>query len=74
MTKEAAQKIVNEANEKLGEYFEGVTILVTWDEGDFSEKAFASSGNWFMNYGLIMEHFETSRFKRQAAEIAKNGD
>lgn len=55
MTREEADRAVQMAAAKLGEHFDGVLILATWEDDGKSRFSHGGSGSWYTWTGLARE-------------------
>lgn len=72
MTNEEAEKIVEDAVGKLGEFFEAVQVLVSWvDENGATRFVPRGSGNWHARQHMSQEFVEREKSADIADQIAK---
>lgn len=65
------EKIIAEAAQKLGEHFDHVQVLVTWEEQGVSKSCFKGAGNWYARQGLAHEFINSDIARDAAKEIAE---
>lgn len=77
MTNKEAEKLLEEVSEKLGEHFDAVQVLASWNEEGFSMFAKRGAGNWYARQGMAHEFINSDIAQDNAAQIAealKNND
>ena len=71
MKTEEAEKICEEAAERVGEHFDSVLVLASWTCGDKeTELAFGLSGNFFTCKGMAHDFLETASHEDLASKLA----
>lgn len=55
MTATEAEKILEETAAKLGEYFDHVQIMGTWNEESLTKASYRGLGNWYARQGMAHE-------------------
>ena len=67
MTIKEVETLLEDVAAKLGEHFDAVQILVSWNEEGASFLAKRGAGNWYARQGMAHE-FITSDIAQDAAE------
>ncbi len=64
--------LVQEAAAKLGEEFDAVQIMVSWqdDKGKGTRSLFRGCGNWFARQGMAHDFIAIDEAETQAREIS----
>lgn len=70
MTQKEAHEIVSKAAAGLGEHFDHVLILTTWDESGESRSVQCSEGNLFARRGLARAFLDNDAAEASANKIA----
>lgn len=71
MTNEEANKIIGEAAAKLGEHFDAVQILASWNEEGISTMSSRGCGNWYARQGMAHEFITSDLAQDAAVQIAE---
>lgn len=67
-------KIVADISMKLGEHFDAVQILATWQEEGGTNRVFWGNGNWFARRGMMQHMLENENAAIQADHIVGSKD
>lgn len=70
MTDKALVAKVEETTRKLGEYFDAVQVLVTWDEEGVTRTLKTGCGNWHARQGMAREFLEEDQAQTAAVKLA----
>lgn len=70
MTEAEIESILRECTEKLGEHFEAVQILVSWNEDGLSKMRKMGAGNWYARQGMAHEFINADIAQENAHQIA----
>ncbi len=69
MNREEEEKIIDECLAKLGEHFEAVQILATYDEPERQTGMYARGvGNWYSRIGMAREFLVSDQSRTIAHE------
>lgn len=71
MSGEEAEKLLEEAAAKLGEHFDAVQILASWNEEGLSKCSKRGAGNWYARQGMAHEFINADIAQEHAREIAE---
>lgn len=71
MTNEEVEKMVNGAVDRLGEHFEAVQILVSWQDEGATFSLFRGTGNWFSRQGMAQSFINNDVAQDNARQIAE---
>lgn len=71
MTDSEGRKILESAVSKLGEHFDHVQILVTWQEGEITHRLQRGYGNWYARQGLAHEFINEDVARENAEAIGE---
>lgn len=71
MTEAQAAQMLEAAAARLGEHFEAVQIMVTWQEGGQTFGLKRGVGNWYARVALAQEMVSVDRSCDLAAQISK---
>lgn len=71
MTHDELHKMVDKCATELGEYFDAVQILVTWNEESRTLDLVCGSGNWYARQGLAREFILQNQSMVNAHELSK---
>lgn len=71
MTPEEAEKLAEKSAESLGEHFDAVQILVSWNEGGRSMCVRRGAGNWYARQGMAHEFINADIAQDAAIQIAE---
>ena len=63
--------ICEEFAAKLGEHFDAVQILASWNDGGLSYCIKRGSGNWYARQGMAHEFINADMAQEQARQIAE---
>ena len=76
MNAEEAEEMCERIAEQLGEHFDAVQILVSWNEDGFSLCTKKGSGNWYARIGMAREFLVCDQAQTNANEMkrATNSD
>lgn len=55
----------------LGEHFDHVQILATWNEEGTTQRHFTGSGNWYARQGMAHDFISWDKAQTAADEISK---
>lgn len=66
-----AEKIVQKAAESLGEHFDAVQIMVSWNEEGMTKMFKSGCGNWYARQGMAHEFINADVAQDAAIQIAK---
>lgn len=74
MTREEAEKLVQETAAKLGEHFDAVQILASFNEEAESNGLFHGTGNWYARIGMAREFvlFDEGQIRAKSARDYNN--
>lgn len=72
MTAEAAEKMLEEVAAKLGEHFDAVQILATWNQDGGSFHTKRGAGNWYARQGMAHEFINSDIAQDAAVQIAEH--
>lgn len=70
MTNREIEKLLEDTAAKLGEHFDGVQILVSWNELGLTKNCFKGSGNWFTRQGMAHQFITEDIAQDNARAIA----
>lgn len=70
MTDEEVEALLSQFAGKLGELFDHVQIMVTWNEDGFTKAWYKGRGNWYARQGMAHEFIKQNEAQTQAKEIA----
>ena len=65
------KKAMAEALRVLGEHFDHVQILCTWNEQGGTQRHFNGSGNWYARQGMAHDFISWDEAQTAAQEISK---
>lgn len=71
MTGEEAHALLGEFVEKLGEHFDHVQILATWNEEGLTKAAYSGCGSWYARQGLAHEFINKDIAQENAHQLAE---
>lgn len=71
MTGEDAEKLLEEFAERLGEHFDAVQIMVSWNEERVTKCAKRGTGNWYARTGMAREFLDADQAQEIAHQIQK---
>jgi len=71
MTHEEAENIAEKAAAELGEHFDAVQILITWNEEGRSICVKRGAGNWYARQGMAHEFINSDIAQDAAIQIAE---
>lgn len=69
MERDETQAIVQKALDTLGEHFEAVQIMVSWNEQGTTRLFNLGSGNWYARMGMAHEFVKSDEAQTLASEI-----
>jgi hypothetical protein len=69
MKAEDAEKMLERIAAQLGEHFEAVQILVSWNEEGMSMCSKRGAGNWYARIGMAREFLVCDQAQTNANEI-----
>lgn len=70
MTNEEAQIMCEEFAAKLGEHFEAVQIMASWNDNGHSKCVKRGCGNWYARQGMAHEFINEDVAQENAQQIA----
>jgi hypothetical protein len=70
LSNEDAERLADIAAAKLGEHFDAVQILVSWNDEATSKGVFRGRGNWYARQGMAHEFITQDAGQVAAREIA----
>lgn len=70
MTNKEAEKILEEAASKLGEHFDSVQIMISWNDNGYTMCCKRGVGNWYARQGMAHEFINEDVAKENALHIA----
>lgn len=70
MNQEQVNRMLEDAAAKLGEHFEVVQIMVSWNERGNTYAAKRGCGNWYARQGLAREFINTEMAAENARQLA----
>jgi hypothetical protein len=65
-----ATEILDLHAQAIGEHFENVQIMVTWNEGGITKSCFRGVGNWHARQGMAHEFINMDIAQENAKQIA----
>jgi len=68
---EEQKKLVEECNAKLGEHFDAVQILVSWNEEGRTNMYKLGSGNWYARQGMAHDFINTDVAQEYAHQLGQ---
>lgn len=71
MTGAEAQEIVSRLVNQLGEHFEAVQVMVSWNEEGETRCNHNGSGNWYARQGMAREFLQFEEAQIIAREVGK---
>lgn len=71
MDEKAAEQMLDQMASRLGEHFEAVQIMVTWQENGQTFGLKRGVGNWYARVALAQEMISVDRSCDMAREIGK---
>ena len=71
MTAEEKQRFLDRAIEQLGEHFDHVQIMVTWNEAGSSHRDYSGCGNWYARQGMAHEFINMDLAQENARAISE---
>lgn len=71
MTNKEAETLLEEFAAKLGEHFDAVQILASWNHDGLSSHAKRGAGNWYARLGMCHDFIATNKASDQADFIAE---
>jgi len=71
MTGEDAHKLLELYAAQLGEQFDAVQIMVSWNEDSLTKCANRGAGNWYARTGMAREFLGRDQAQEIANEISK---
>lgn len=71
MTPQEAEKMLEDVAAKLGEHFDAVQILASWNQEGLSMHSKRGAGNWYARLGMCHEFINTNKADDQAVLIAE---
>lgn len=71
MSNEEQTKLLQSAVDKLGEHFDAVQILVSYNKEGDTAGGFRGTGNWYARIGLAREFLLQDEQRALAHEIAQ---
>jgi hypothetical protein len=71
MSGDEAEKMLEEVTAKLGEHFDAVQILATWNEDGVTKLTNRGAGNWYARQGMAHQFITTDIAQDQAFQIAE---
>lgn len=72
MTGEESFEILSKEAKRLGEIFDHVQILVTWNEEGETKSNACGCGNWYARQGIAKEFIQRDLAQDQAIQIAEH--
>ena len=70
MTNKESEDICQKALDILGEHYDAVQIMVTWNEESITKWSKLGSGNWFARIGMAHEFIADSEQEDMAEKLA----
>lgn len=71
MTQSEAEKLLDDAVARLGEHFDSVQILASWNEGGLTLCSKRGAGNWYARQGMAHEFINADQAQETAHQIAQ---
>lgn len=71
MSEEQNEQLLRECAERLGEHFDAVQILVSWNEEGLSKMRKMGAGNWYARQGMAHEFINADIAQENAHQIAE---
>lgn len=71
MSADEAEKILEAAATRLGEHFDAVQILASWNENGTSSMCGSGCGNWYARQGMAYEFINSDIAQVAARQIAE---
>jgi hypothetical protein len=71
MTAEESERILNKASAELGEHYDAVQILVTWNEEGLTKSGALGCGNWYARQGMAHEFITKDVAQENARQISE---
>lgn len=71
MNPKGAEALLKKKVAELSEHFEGVQIMVAWQDGGNSHMMAEGAGNWYLRQGMARSWVETDTARSTAWEISK---
>lgn len=71
MSHEQVIKLVEDYAARLGEHFEAVQIMVTWNEEGLTKNLNRGVGNWYARQGMAHEFINADVAQENARQIAE---
>lgn len=71
MTGDEVNEMLDEIAAKLGEHFDAVQLMVTWNEEGITYAAKRGSGNWYARQGLAHEFINADIAVENARQLAE---
>jgi hypothetical protein len=70
MPSDEAKDILEDASRKLGEHFDAIQILASWNEESLTKAMYRGSGNWYARQGMAHEFINADIAQDTAHKIA----
>lgn len=71
MTQAEAEKLLDDAVARLGEHFDSVQILASWNEEGLTLCCKRGVGNWYARQGMAHEFINADQAQETAHQIAQ---
>jgi len=70
MSNEDAEKMLDAMLARIGEHFDHVQILTTWNDRGITKNLYRGSGNWFARQGMAHDFIHQDIAQDAATQIA----
>lgn len=71
MTNAEAEELIQRTAAQLGEHFDAVQIMVSWNQDCTTAAAYRGVGNWYARQGMAHEFINTDQAQIQGREVAR---
>jgi hypothetical protein len=71
MSNAEANQMLLEVSSKLGEHFDSVQILASWNEEAITACSFVGCGNWYARQGMAKEFLEQDQAQLIGREVSR---
>lgn len=70
MSNEDAENMLDAIASRIGEHFDHVQILATWNDSGISKNLYRGTGNWFARQGMAHDFIQQDISQESATQIS----